>query len=379
MSVVFLRHCGVRAGLCAVALLSSLLSEGPPVLAQPQLSPASDPTLEAELQKIVTTRQIPGLALLVLDTHKTVVQAAAGVRRQGQSAPLQLSDRFHLGSCTKAMTATLLATLVEAGQLRWDSTLGEVFADQNMLPAWKNVTLRHLLTHRAGIPANLMPLQAHIGSLAQRRHALLKAVLASAPLSAPGTDFLYSNTGYTLAGMMAEKVTGQSWETLMQERLFEPLDMTSAGFGPPSEIWGHTAAGKPVNPRSPQADNPALIGPAGTVHARLDDWARFVRLHLQGEKDGWVYQGRTLISPAQFREMHTPVGTEAYAMGWGIAPREWAGGPALSHSGSNTLWYVVAWLAPLKGRAVLVGVNQGTEAAVAAADQAAALGLKGYF
>src|SRR5690349_14864330 len=77
----------------------------------------------------------------------------AGVRKRGTAERITLDDRFHLGSCTKAMTATLVAMLVEEGKLNWTTTLGELFADtvKPMHPVWEKVTLRQVLAHRAGL------------------------------------------------------------------------------------------------------------------------------------------------------------------------------------------------------------------------------------
>src|SRR3954466_14976518 len=83
-----------------------------------------------------------------------IAQGAAGVRKGGTAERITLDDRFHLGSCTKAMTATLVAMLVEEGRLNCTTTLGELFADTMtpMHPAWEKVTLQQVLAHRAGLP-----------------------------------------------------------------------------------------------------------------------------------------------------------------------------------------------------------------------------------
>ncbi len=109
-------------------------------------------------------------------------------------------------------------------------------------------------------------------------------MLKDAPLTKPGSTYAYSNVGYVLAGLMAEHVSGQSWETLMNKRLFEPLGMTSAGFGSPGhpgkvdQPWGHRDSGGEVRPT--QVDNAPVMGPAGTVHCSVPDWAKFASLHM---------------------------------------------------------------------------------------------------
>jgi CubicO group peptidase (beta-lactamase class C family) len=94
-----------------------------------------------------------GMAAAVLRGERIIAQGAAGVRKRGTAERITLDDRFLLNSCTKPMTATLIAMLVEEGKLNWTTTLGELFADtvKPMHPAWEKVTLRQVLEHRAGL------------------------------------------------------------------------------------------------------------------------------------------------------------------------------------------------------------------------------------
>jgi hypothetical protein len=145
--------------------------------------------------------------------------------------------------------------------------------------------------------------------------------------------------------------------------------METAGFGPPGEKdqieqpWGHSGDGQPT-----QVDNAPSIGPAGTVHCSIPDWAKFVGLHLRGA------QGKgALLKSETFRKLHTPIAeNEDYAFGWAAVERPWAGGLALTHSGSNTMWYATVWIAPNRNFATLVAINQGGAVAARAADEASA-------
>lgn len=183
------------------------------------------------------------------------------------------------------------------------------------------------------------------------------------PQSTPGEKAIYSNAGYAIAGHMAEKVTGQAWEDLLRDKLFRPLGMTTAGFGPPGtrgkndQPRGHQADGSPVEP-GPGADNPVAIGPAGIVHCSIGDWSKFVAANFALAKTKLV-QAETLA------KLHAPApGEPKLAMGWIVAEGQpWAGGPALTHAGSNTMWYAVAWLAPGKDFAVVVACNQANDKA----------------
>ena len=332
------------------------------------------------LMPIVNKHDLPGMAGAIIRGNRVVAMGSAGVRRRGGNEKITIDDRFHLGSCTKAMTATLCAMLVEDGKLSWDTTVADVFPElkEKMDPAWRTVTLRQLLTHRAGAPATLdagglwAKLWQQRADPVAARQMLLEGVVGNPPEAPPGTKFIYSNAGYAIAGHMAERVMGKPWEQLMRERLFGPLGMRGAGFGPPGtgkavdQPRGHTPAGDSVEP-GPNADNPPAIGPAGTVHCTLSDWARFIALHMGGD------EGNAKLLKAQtFKVLHTPPDGQEYAMGWVVVDRPWGGGRVLTHAGSNTMWYCVVWMAPKKDFAVLVACNQGGDAAAKACDEAAA-------
>ncbi|MFI5178236.1 MAG: serine hydrolase, partial [Vicinamibacterales bacterium] len=119
---------------------------------------------------------------------------------------------------------------------------------------------------------------------------------------------------------------------------------------------------------------PEVMGPAGTVHCSLADWAKFIADQLSG------LQGHgALLSPAVYTQLHTaPFGGD-YAFGWLVVQRPWAGGAAYTHAGSNTMNYAVVWMAPSRDFAVLVTTNQGGADAQEGTDEAAAalIGLHG--
>jgi hypothetical protein len=115
-----------------------------------------------------------------------------------------------------------------------------------------------------------------------------------------------------------------------------------------------------------QEDNPPAIAPAGRVHCSLDDLARYTICHMEGEQKGG------LLKPDTFRRLHTPPEKGEYACGWVCVRRGWAGGRALMHNGSNTMWYLVMWLAPKKDFSVIVATNTGEDQGAQGCDDVAA-------
>lgn len=188
----------------------------------------------------------PGLIAAVIDRRGVRAVAAAGVRKAGHSQPLLATDSVHIGSNTKAMTSTMLAVLAHDGAFAsgWNTTIAEVFPElrADVHPAYHPVTLWQLVTMTGGIKPDAADWHAHGDAcLVQRRYRIVRDNLVDPAAAAVGKH-LYSNLGYAIAGATAERVTARSWESLMQERLFEPLGITS-GFGAPGVPGDSTSLG----------------------------------------------------------------------------------------------------------------------------------------
>jgi CubicO group peptidase (beta-lactamase class C family) len=278
-----------------------------------------------------------------------------------------VDDAFHIGSNTKAMTALVAGTVVDAGQLTWDATVGDVLGNTIVVgESYRAVTLAQLLNHSSGIPSDLAPadlasFDESTAPVASERRRMAELALALPPKSGPGMYFRYSNLGYVVAGLMLEVVTGESWEALLEERLFTPLAMAHAGFGTPATPglvdapWGHDplpkdAASRPV---------PEAFGPSGTVHANLADLMGYVRLYLDG---GWGPQGR-VISEAALSEIETPR-LHHYGFGWLLGDDE-NGQLVMWHNGNIGTFYSTLVLFPERRGAIIMVTNAGDDAASA--------------
>ena len=339
---------------------------------------SSTPTdMPQTLEAICKKHNLPALATVVVKNGEICERIAVGVRKLGDPTPVTTNDVFHIGSDTKSMTATLSAMLIDEGKLHWNTTIADVFPELKgkIDKQYEAVTVEQLLTHRGGVPGT-PPAAAwkraweQQGTPMHQRYEFIQSVLAQPPEAMPGTKMIYSNQGYAVVGAMLEKLTGTPWETLITERLFKPLHMDSAGFGSPGTIgqvdqpWGHTRKMGVTMPM--QSDNPPAIAPAGRVHCSLDDLARYTIFHMQhGQANG-------LLKPETLVKLHTPPVGSDYACGWIVVKRGWAGGNALTHSGSNTMWYVVIWLAPEKNFSVIVATNIAGSDAQQGCDEVAA-------
>jgi CubicO group peptidase (beta-lactamase class C family) len=156
---------------------------------------------------------------------------------------------------------------------------------------------------------------------------------------------------------MLERLTDTSYEELMRDKVFKPLGMESAGFRAPAtngrvdQPYGHNP--NPVDPE-PRGDNPRAIAPAGAVHCSIVDLALYVRFHLGHGAD-------EILNEKEIKLLHTPVSQkDGYALGWKITQRDWAKGVAITHAGSNTMFFTVIWIAPKREFAAVAACNIGT-------------------
>jgi CubicO group peptidase (beta-lactamase class C family) len=236
-----------------------------------------------------------------------------------------------------------------------------------MQAAYRQVTIRQLLTHSAGIATyrtnvSLLPLLTLEGSPTEQRYTFVQRVLAEPPRFDPGTTSEYSNAGPAIAGAMAERLAGSPYRELVERLVFAPIGARAA-FGNPGlaaepQPWGHrTILGAVVEvpPASPQYTTPLAIEPAGDASPALADYGRFLQLHLRGLKgrdDG--------LTARTIQELHgrsPDTRTPGRALGWSVMPR--SGVESHEHVGSAGAYVAYATLQPSRDVAVGVFTNLG--------------------
>ena len=268
--------------------------------------------------------------------------AAAGLRQKGAPAATAIGDWLRIGSVSKAMTACIAAKLIDRGQLSWTLSLAEALPDlaAGMLPAFRSVTVEQLLAHRGGLIA--LNNEADVGlfleflaaqtaplpeTFAGRRSFLATWALQQAqPGVTPGQDFLYSNVGYMLVGMILEARSGKSFTALFDE-LIVPLVGTPGGPGLSPGLpttaglgvqRGHVGSLGAVqffewNPPELEDWNEVLGEAAGGVFATVPGYAKWQQLHQQ------ALSGEPTPLPAAYvQRLRKPVGD--YVLGWEVGP-----------------------------------------------------------
>lgn len=340
-------------------------------------------SLDSTLQPYLERYGLPALAVAVARDGKIVAAGAVGTRRAGTNTPVTVNDRFHLGSDTKAMTALIAAMLVEEGKLRWDSTVAEVFPElaDRMDPGLRKVTLVQLLSHSSGVPGDNQAFGdlvdkslAQDGNLDELRYWLVREWVPQPLASTPGTTFAYANMNYVIVGAMIERINGRTWDELITERVFTPLELRTAGLGCQASLGrvdaplSHAVVdGKPkAYLAGPNCDNPPIIGSAGIAHMSVLDFARWAAWNAgQGKR------GPALVRPETLQRLHTrviampakpdaPPGTPPggwYALGWGELAVDWAPEPLLYHGGSNGKNLAHIWVEPSRDFAIVSMTN----------------------
>jgi CubicO group peptidase (beta-lactamase class C family) len=325
--------------------------------------------LALDLENIKKENKLPGLISAFYQNGKIKEIAAVGDRKIHERFKLTTQDKFHLGSCTKAMTATLAAIAVEKGLLSWETKLSSLF-NFNLHPGFEDVSFDKLLSHRSGVAyfsndgdfGDLWHIiKSELYPPRESRALMALTQLSQKPHLKPG-EYKYSNTGYMIAANILEELMGDTYENLLKENVFNPLGMKSCGFGPTSnpsmrtaiQPWGHyiNDDGKIV---SFHGDNPPAFNPAGGVHCNFKDWLKFLSIHLDAMNGKY-----SLLTGKSFKKLHTayPAPTSNYTYGgWGIVSRSWADGVTLTHGGSNTLNTARVWIVPNKNAIMMSATN----------------------
>ncbi|GGJ34737.1 serine hydrolase domain-containing protein [Neoroseomonas lacus] len=372
-----------RRTIVAATTAAGLIAARPPAAQAAGAPPAS---LDALLAPYLSRFALPALGAAVVKDGRIIAAGTVGTRRANAQVPVTLTDRFHIGSCTKAMTALLAGVLVDAGRIGWNTTIGQTFPNLRlgMDDGLAGVTLEQLLSHIGGIPTDSEDLLKVVLDSQRLEGVNLDAMRRwiigqwrARPLAWPaGTTFAYSNLGYIIAGAMLESAGTATWEELVSTRIFDALGLTTAGIGPQSSRGrvdaplGHEIRQdgtlKPIL-AGPNGDAQPVIGPVGGVHLSILDFATWAGWHA-----GAGRRGPVLVTPDTLRRLHTkvidippdpnaPPGTPAavgYGFGWVYGTLPYTHGTVMLHTGSNGLNKAKVLVQPDKDFAMVVATNR---------------------
>lgn len=270
-----------------------------------------DDYVKAQMEK----QHIPGLSLAAVLEGKVVLARGYGLANVELNVRATPDTVYEIGSITKQFTATAIMLLVEEGKIGLDDKISRYL--DGTPDAWKDITVRHLLTHTSGIKDYTeVPDVDKLWRNDYTHDAILKLVTGTPLAFQPGEKWAYCNTGYFLLGMIVEKVSGKPYGEFVAERIFKPLGMTATRVNDehaiiPNRAEGYTWANSALH----NADYTSMTWPfaAGVLVSTVTDMAKW---------DAALYTNR-LLKPADLQQMWTPARLNSgkstvYGFGWVI-------------------------------------------------------------
>ncbi len=292
------------------------------VFAQNSIESKVDAFIKSEMEK----QQIPGVSLAIVRDGKMIYAKGYGLANVELNVAVKPETIFQSGSVGKQFTATAVMMLVEAGKINLDDKITKYFPDAP--DAWKNITVRHLLTHTSGLP-NDFPMADYQRDFTE---AEIVKRAESLPLDfEPGEKWSYSNIGYKMLGVLIGKVSGKFYGNFLQERIFKPLNMTTARIISEADIVPNRAAGYQII--KGELKNQDWVSPTmnttadGSLYLNVDDMAKWDAA-LDGEK---------LLKKSSLEQMWSPVKLndgKTYPYGFGWALGEVNKHPVIEHGGA---------------------------------------------
>ncbi|MBD8611962.1 beta-lactamase family protein [Frigoribacterium sp. CFBP 13729] len=343
-----------------------------------------DAWLDGALGSALQTTGIPGATVSVVSDGQVLTARGYGLADTGTDGdparPVDPDDTlFRIGSVSKVVSATAIMQLVEQGKLDLDADVQQ-YLDFDLDTPKGAITLRHLLTHTAGFEEVIAGLIGTPGSEKTLREAVTDA--PPAQVYEPGTTPAYSNYGATLAGYVAERVSGKPFAELVQEQVLDRAGMTSSSFAQPlpADLDARLAKGYP-NDSAPSVPTEVVnAAPAGAMSATASDMARFMLAHL-----GDLPAEQSLLEPATLDEMHRPalgadqLGTLAVGqrMDLGFFDDSTPGVPAFGHDGDTQVFHSAMRMFPESDAGIFVSFNASGRTPTATLDLRTTL-LQGF-
>ncbi len=338
------------------------------------LCPAADPTSQ-QLDALVETARkswdVPGVALALVSSEKTLHLKGFGLRQFGRTEPVTPDTTFPLASCTKAFTTTLGAMLIDDGKLKWDDPVRKHLADFHLSDPAADalVSLRDLASHRTGVAAHDM-----LWYRSPFTQSDLVKRVGKLPLSKPfRQDMQYQSVMYLALGQAIEKAGGDRWENLVAERILKPLDMkattlTTLAASKAKDL----ASGHRMNSEGKLVVVPwyeqTVPNPAGSIHTNARDLVPWLQLQINGGK----HSQRQLVSESALAETHEPqtiiplrgeakkLQPDSQLMSYGLAwvVQDYRGELVVQHAGLIDGFRVHVTLLPKRGYAFAILANR---------------------
>jgi len=260
--------------------------------------------LDHYIENAFTVWNPPGLAVTVVKDGEIIFKKGYGVTNIQTQNPVNVNTLFGCMSTTKAFTAAALAMLVDDGKIKWDDHVINYLPDFQLYDPYitRELTIRDLLTHRSGLGNTdyLWSWMTISGDSALYKMREVK------PTYSLRSSFIYQNLMYLAAGKVIEKVSGQSWESFLKERIYNPLGMheTFATYEMVKDKENKADAHMTIDGETIKIDQLIAdeIGPAGSMWSSINDIGKWIQFLL----NNGIHEGDTLISSKNFKELFKP-------------------------------------------------------------------------
>ena len=356
-----------KTTLYTMLLSAALLVPAAPIHAQSgQLK-----GLEAYIDQAIKAWEVPGLAISIVRNDSVIHASGYGVRELGKPARVTPQTIFAIGSASKAFTAAVLATQVDDGKIKWDDPASKYLPGLEMNDPYvsSQLTIRDLLSHRSGLARGDLLWYAS----EYDRDEVVRRVRYLEPTWSFRSNFGYQNIMYVAAGQLAARIGGKSWDDLVHEKLFAPLNMHHSN----TTVTRLGALSDVAAPHTRFDDKLTVVpyrnidnaGPAGSINSNVIDMAQWVRMHLAKGSIG----GKQVLKPESVREMQLPnivirsdartdsllpeTHLRAYGLGWFL--EDYRGRKIVHHGGNIDGMSALVWMVPEEniGLVILTNLN----------------------
>lgn len=258
-------------------------------------------------EKVREEWKIPGMSVSILKNDSVVFASGFGVRELESLVPVTENTVFHIGSITKSFTSWLIASLVEDKLISWNDKVKDILPDFDLYDDYleSNLLVKDLMTHNTGLRGQA---GTYIPNLGYNRDDIYQMLKFIKPTNSFRGSFAYNNITFIIAAKIIESVSGKSWEENVEDKIFQPLEMTSSTIGSDAFLAeGSTASvahscskideGIVVNPiygKDRALHWCSTIGPAGSINSTVVDLAKWAGLHLEIASGDAPYEYRFL-------------------------------------------------------------------------------------
>jgi len=386
-SLVVFRNGVARLSTAVLIFILGIFLTGSPLLAETQKAvkkPALPPNLDLLVNRVMKTFEVPGLSLAIVKDGQVLLAKGYGVKKLGESAPVDSRTLFGIASNSKVFTATALGMLVDEGKIRWDAPVVDYMPEFQMYDpsVSREIMVKDLLCHRCGLGLGAGDLMLWPASDINRKE-ILKRVRYIKPASSFRTTYAYNNIMFVMAGELLERVSGQPWEDFVREKIQKPVGMNYSNTRcalvdkETNVAWPHIPLeGKVVPVKSLYlTDN---VNPAGGINSCAEDMAKWMLVLLNQGKLG---DGSQLVSEKAVNEITTiatsipiskpapelvPAAMNFNGYGLGLRIRDYRRYKVWTHTGGLEGYVSQVWLMPEIGLGVTILTNQESTAAFAA-------------